>query len=206
MQIAFGIWHRLAVVLRHRDGEETRIGRTVDALAQRAQQIAKTVFAAVHVGSPVPALVRVHVGNEDFGQMHLVGDRAPARAVTRLDHRKHGPRPHVGPQVKAPHVPDEAAFLDCDVVPAGLGKACRFGFRPQRAARGDFGLVITPGFSRRPARMPVSITSIALPVFRSTVANRPSIGRAQTLESLRLGVARDFQETLALFFLAAEIS
>ena len=138
---------RLAVVLRHGHGEETRIGRTVDAPAQRTEEITKTVFAAVHVGSPIPALVRVHVGNEDFGQMHLVGDRAPARTVTRLDHRKHSPRALVGPQVKTPHVPDEAAFLYCDVVPAGLGKACRFGFGPQSAALSHLHLVITPGFS-----------------------------------------------------------
>ena len=195
---------RLAIVLRHGDGEKARIGRAIDAAAQRAHQIAKTIFAAVHIGPPVPALVRVHIGDEDLRQMHLVGDRAPAPAVARFDHREHGPRPHVGAQVKAPDVPDVAAVLARDVVPAGLGKVGRPHFRPQRAAPGDFGLFVTPGLGGD--RHHAGIGDIdRLAGFQIDGGKQafdwpgPHIGVAW------LGVARHFQEALTCF-LGAKIS
>ena len=137
--------------------------------------------------------------------MHLVGDRAPTHAVTRLDHRKHGPRALVGPQVKTPHVPDEAAFLHCDVVPGGLGKACRIRFRPQRAVRGDLRLAVTPGLCGDRHNAGIGYID-RLAGFQIDCRKQAFDRAGPNIGARRLGVARHFQETLALFFLAAEIS
>ncbi len=141
-------FNRLAIVLRHADGDEAGIGRAVNPLPQRTQGISKTVFGAVHIDPKVPALVRVHVGDKHFGQMHLVGDGAPARTIARLDHGEHQSRPLVRTEVEAPHVPDETTVFDRDIVSARLGEARRFRLRTQRGAFRHLGPLIAPCFAR----------------------------------------------------------
>ena len=136
---------RRAFVCMHRGGQEGGVGRAIDAGPERRKEDAKSVFAAVHVCPPVPAVVRVHVGHEDFRQVRLVEDAAPALALAHVYVGQNDARPLVHPCPEAPDVPGDQSVLDGDVGSARLRECGRTGCRTQGTGTGlDLGLAVAP--------------------------------------------------------------